>query len=141
MVLLLSEANYNTLLLSVWCTLSSSYGNAALGFVGFGGLVTIGNLLFAKGLPRAETSIITERNRFNRRRRRTKIVGAAAMIVLLITIVLFAITAHQFRALDASCSVKDAPPLGMFALQLFFCSAILAAILSICFHVMAGNLR
>jgi hypothetical protein len=121
-------------LLSLWCTLNTSYGGTLLGLVGFSGLVTVGGKLLV-GLPKPTTEIASEAYKQNRKRRRSILIGFLTLIFLLGTVASFFVTADRLRALESTCDVSRVSGTDLKSLYLFFGFAVLSALFSVWFYV------
>lgn len=125
---------FTRLLLSIWCTLNTSYGGTLLGLVGFSGLVTVGSKLLL-GLPKPTTEIASEKYTQNQKRGRSILIGILTLMSLLGTVGFFFVSADRLRALGSTCDISKVCEIGLTPLYFFFGLAVLSAILSVWFYV------
>lgn len=136
---ILTDAKFHPLLISLWCTLNTSYGGTFLSFVGLAGIGSVGGrLLF--GLPNPEAPTVAQGYKQARRRQKTIWLGAATLLFLCATVVLFFISADGLRAVGPTCDITKASIAGIKALHLFYVLAIVSTIFSIWFNVRAQGL-
>jgi hypothetical protein len=125
---ILTDPRFHPLLLSLWCTLNTSYGGTFLGFVGVAGIGSVGGrLLF--GLPNPEAATIAQEYKQGRRRQRTIWLGAITLAFLFATVVLFIISADGLRGLGPTCEISKASSFGIKSLHFFYVLAIVSTIL------------
>ena len=123
-------------LLSVWCTLNTSYGGATLGALGLGGIASVGWKLVT-GLPNPQTEIISERIKQSRKRRRTIWLGVITLIIISTTVIIYFVSADILRPVGATCDIAKASTAAIKALSFFYASALASAVFSIWFNVEA----